>query len=139
MRSLVLLFLAAWPMLDTAAAQDTEASIQGIWQIVSLQDGGRTAPDEVLEGAQWLITGDKIVQKGGGQTMELSYVLDPSETPHWIDLKHDDRRMLGIYKLEGDTLTVCFSEGRNEERSTAFESQPESVNDVLIVFRREGM
>jgi len=137
MRSFALLLLAAWPMLDTAAAQDTQASIQGNWQIVALQDGGRTAPAEVLEGAEWVITGDLIVQRAGGQTLELSYTLDPSKIPEWIDLKAEGRTMLGIYKLDGDTLTVCFSEARGAERSTAFESKLESVNDVLIVLRRE--
>jgi len=125
-------------MLDTAAAQDTQTSIQGSWQIVALQDGGRTAPAEAIEGAEWVITRDLIVQKAGGQTLELSYTLDPSNAPKWIDLKAEGRTMLGIYKLEGKTLTVCFSEARGAERSTAFESQPESVNDVLIVLTREG-
>jgi uncharacterized protein (TIGR03067 family) len=134
-----MLLAAAALLLDSAAAQEAQVSIEGTWQIVSLQDGGRTVPDEVIEDAQWLITGDKIVQKAGGQSMELSYVLGPSKSPNWIDLKADGRTMLGIYEMQGDTLTVCFSEARGAERSTAFESQPESVNDVLIVFRREGL
>ncbi len=137
MRLFALMLLAGWPMLDTAAAQDTQASIQGTWQIVALQDGGRTAPAEALEGAEWIVARDVIVQKAGGQTLELSYTLDPSKSPTWIDLKAEGRTMLGITKLEGDTLMVCFSEARGAERSTAFESQPESVNDVLIVLRRE--
>lgn len=138
MRSFALIFLITGALLDTAAAQDAQGSILGTWQIISLQDGGRTAPDEALAGAQWSITGDMIVQKAGGQTLELSYVLDSSKTPSWIDLKAEGRTMLGIYELEGDMLTVCFAEARNADRSTAFESEPESVNDVLIVLRREG-
>jgi hypothetical protein len=43
---------------------------------------------------------------------------------------------LGIVQLEGDTLKVCFGEGPNEERATAFESLPDSPNDVLLIFRR---
>jgi uncharacterized protein (TIGR03067 family) len=124
-------------LAPVAAAQDTQDPLQGSWQIIVLQDGGRTAPDEVIADAQWLITDDMIVQKAGGQTLELSYVLDASQTPKWIDLKAQGRTMLGIYELEGDTLTVCFSEGRDTGRSTAFESLADSFNDVLIVFRRE--
>ena len=138
MRSFALILLVAGILSDTAAAQATQDALLGTWQIVSLQDGGRTAPNEVTEEAQWLITGDRITQKAGGQVLELSYILDPSKTPKWIDLKAEGRTMLGIYELEGDTLTVCFSEARNSGRSTAFESQPESVNDVLIVLRRQG-
>ena len=44
---------------------------------------------------------------------------------------------LGIYDLEDDGLKICFPEGRKGERSTAFESKPNSVNDVLIVLERE--
>ena len=45
--------------------------------------------------------------------------------------------MLGIFKLEGDRLTVCVAEARDAGRSTAFEPELESVNDVLIVLVRE--
>ena len=80
MRSFALLLLAAWPMLDTAAAQDTQASIQGNWQIVALQDGGRTAPAEVLEGAERVITGDLIVQNDTVGIGHVSMILDVCRT-----------------------------------------------------------
>ena len=73
----------------------------------------------------------------GEKTTEWSYQLDAGRTPKWIDLRGRADTNLGIYELEGDNLRICYPEGRKGERSTAFESKPNSVNDVLIILRRE--
>ena len=67
-------------------------------------------------------------------------MLEATKKPQWIDLTEGDLTTLGIYKLEGDNLKVCFSEvpqGPKGKRSTAFESKPDSVNDILIILKRE--
>jgi uncharacterized protein (TIGR03067 family) len=53
--------------------------------MISLQDGGRTAPQAVIEGMKWVITDAKITYLVEGNTTEMSYVLDPTKTPKWID------------------------------------------------------
>ena len=140
MRSCLFTLLTAGFLLGAAGAQDDakgdHEKIQGTWKVVSAEDSGRKAPDEAVKNIKWVITKDKITYKFGDKTTELSYKLDATKKPKWIDLTEGDRTTLGIYELEGDNLKICFPEGGKRERSTAFESKPDSVNDILIVLKR---
>lgn len=141
MRSCLFTLLTAGFLLGAAGAKDDakgdHEKIQETWQVVSAEDSGRKAPDEVIKNLKLVITKDKITYKVGDKTTEWSYKLDATKKPKWIDLTEGDRTMLGIYELEGDNLKICFPEGRKGERSTAFESKPNSVNDILIIVKRE--
>ena len=140
MRSCLFTLLTAGLLLGSAGAQDDAKSdyekIQGTWKVVSAEDSGHKTSDEAIKNLKWVITKDKITYKVGDKTTEWSYKLEAAKKPKWIDLTDGDRTTLGIYELEGDNLNICFPEG-GKERSTAFESKPNSVNDVLIVLKRE--
>ncbi len=139
MRLSLLALLFAAVSSHAAAVQDAPHPLQGTWQLISLQDGGRTAPDEVVQGVQWIVTETQITQTGGEAGMQWTYSVDDAPTPKWLDLKQGTRVTMGIYKIEDDLLTVCMPEGqavREKARSTAFESKAEGPNDNLLVFRR---
>ena len=66
--------------------------------------------------------------------------LDPSKSPKEIDITllekfggKDGFRMTGIYKLDGDTLTVCRTVSPDYERPKEFKV---AEGHVLIVFKR---
>jgi uncharacterized protein (TIGR03067 family) len=129
-------------LLGAAGAQDDAPSDQekmlGTWKVVSAEDSGRPAPDEILSKLQsWIVTKDKITYQFGDMKTEWSYKLDSTRQPKWIDLTEGKLTSLGIYELEGDNWKVCIPEGRPGERSTAFESKPDSANDLLIILKRE--
>jgi uncharacterized protein (TIGR03067 family) len=138
MRATTFLMLALVGLLLGADAPSDDArKIQGTWKVVSAEDSGRRAPEESIKDMRWTVSKDAITYHVGNRTTRWSYKLDPSKKPKWLDLVEDGRTRLAIYDVNGDTLRVCFAEGTPKERPTAFESKPNSPNDVLIVLKRE--
>ena len=113
-----------------------EEKILGTWTLVSSEEGGRKAPEERLKEATVTFAADgKLTAKQGGKEQEFTYQLDPAKKPKEFSGTNDQgRTVLGIYKLEGDTLTVCFDRGGG--RPTEFASREGSLV-VLEVLKRD--
>jgi uncharacterized protein (TIGR03067 family) len=142
MRTYVSAVLAVGLAAIIAAAQagggDAE-KIQGTWIVVSLQDGGKQAPEKEIEGTRLIVTKDKMtLSKPGGEEDSVGYTLDATKKPKWVDLTtKDGKKMLGIYELDGDNLKFCFNEKDDAKRADKFESAAGSPNDVLVILKRE--
>ena len=122
------------------AAKDEE-KILGTWVLESGQEGGQNAPEERIKNAKGIFAADgKLTAKLGDREQEFTYQLDPSKKPKEFSITDDkDRTALGIYKLDGDTLTVCWTRpgpGGQGDRPTEFVSK-EGTRIVLEVYKRE--
>jgi RNA polymerase sigma factor (sigma-70 family) len=118
------------------APKDEEA-ILGTWAIVSCEEGGQKPPEgAMIIGAKVIIAADgKMTTKQGEKEQEFTYKLRPAKKPKEISLTNDKGVTLpGIYKLDGDTLRVCFDRGG--DRPTEFASK-EGTTVVLTVLKRE--
>jgi uncharacterized protein (TIGR03067 family) len=127
-----LLIAADAPQKD---AEKEKKSLQGTWVMTSREVGGKKTEGEKLEGSQWTFEGDKIkVQYQGKDAPELAYELDLSKDPKSIDMTSSQTKMkgLGIYKLDGDSLTVAVSP---DERPKDWVSK-EGSKVTVLVFRR---
>jgi uncharacterized protein (TIGR03067 family) len=77
----------------------------------------------------------------GGQTMAIKslFAVDPTVNPKQMDedvqIGTKTSRRVGIYKIEGDVLTLCYDNEGNK-RPTTFES-PAKSSFVLSVLRRQ--
>ena len=130
--------------LATASAQKEGADkkelekFQGKWATASVTADGE-AEDEIKD--RFLaIKGDKATfldkdkERGTG-----SMKLDPGKSPAHLDFTYEDgpakgTTLKGIYKFEGDTLTVCYG-GFGKDRPTEFASKAGS-GTILIVQKR---
>jgi uncharacterized protein (TIGR03067 family) len=127
---------------DNAAKEFKDAKqeldkLQGEWTLVSTEVGGKKRPDTenalsklTISENQWVGT-HRDFPRQNRSTIEI----DPSKDPKTIDLisRHENATAPGIYKLEGDTLTVCYGTVGGE-RPKEFKTTQES--GVLVVLKR---
>jgi RNA polymerase sigma factor (sigma-70 family) len=122
-----------------AAKKTDKENIQGTWKAVSAKINGKVNdPENVVKRMEIVITADKITVRIGDQSHESIYKIDPEAKPKTIDMVPQGgggATELGIYKLEGDTLTICHNNANNKERPKEFESK-EGSNTLLIVLKR---
>jgi uncharacterized protein (TIGR03067 family) len=110
-------------------------AIQGEWRVIFAEDSGRTGPQEALQDIRVSITQDELTMEIAGRKNVSTFTLDPSTARKSIDIITEGRTKRGIYDLQGDTLRICFSEA-TDDRPTAFDSQPDSPNDVVLTLKR---
>jgi uncharacterized protein (TIGR03067 family) len=127
------------PQGGPAAADASQ--FQGTWTITSLTVDGREVEDTRIKGSRLVVKGRGYTVTLGEQVLKVTFKLDPAKTPKALDLTYWDeategRRFQGIYKLEGDTVTMCRPTRPEGERPTGF-AAPADSGLVLIVLRRE--
>lgn len=117
------------------------ASIVGEWVGEKAVAGGKDRP--VPEGGitfTFTADGKLSVKEGPRERADTgTYTTDPKKNPAEIDIippaDKKDPTIQGIYKLDGDTLTLCFGRGMGGGRPTKFES-PEGSDVMLMTLKR---
>ena len=128
----------------TGARADDKADVEkefkkfhGVWTFESVEAGGKKAPADELKGLTVTFAGDKYTVKKGDEVIQVgTQKLDPSKSPKAIDVTVTEGLkkgavMLGIYEIDGDTLTVCFDE-EGKKRPTEFKSAAGSQTFVNV-------
>jgi uncharacterized protein (TIGR03067 family) len=115
------LLLGADPAPKPAAGK---GPLDGKWKVVALVSEGEVAPAEEIEDTRLIFLGRRYFIECSTVCYVGKLHLDPSRSPPVIDLAFiADRkpRTHGIYRLEGDRLTICWAEG-DAPRPTSFAS-----------------
>ena len=131
-------------LLSTAVAQKEGADkneldkFQGKWATASITVDGKV--EDEIKDRFLAIKGEKATflyqdKERGTGTM----VLDPGKSPAHLDFTYEDgpakgKTLKGIYKFNGDTLTLCYG-GFGNDRPTEFASKAGS-GTILIVQKR---
>jgi uncharacterized protein (TIGR03067 family) len=137
---LVLVLSAFWlcaaadpPQHDQERYQDSNAKDelkrqQGAWSVTSsIYDGQRAAP-ELVSSIRRTVTDDRVVWELNGKRFAGSKIaLDSTREPKTIDVIPDEgpnrgEHVLGIYRLENDTLTICMA-APGKPRPSTFEAE----------------
>jgi uncharacterized protein (TIGR03067 family) len=124
------------PAQNAKDAKQELDKLQGEWTLVSTEVRGKKRPDTenavsklTISENQWVVT-YRDFRSNARATIEI----DPSKDPKTIDLtlRGEEEPARGIYKLEGDTLTVCYNATVGGERPKEFKTTQETgVLDVL--------
>jgi uncharacterized protein (TIGR03067 family) len=150
MKRTLLLALGATLLLAAAPrgqqARTDADRLQGTWQLAAVEVNQKPIPMASLKEGDTPVVG-RLVIKGesysfllGKARLELTYKLRPGEKPKAIDLTVTDgpekgKTYHGIYRLRGDTYTICRPVEPGKERPTAFATTPDS-GLMLVVWKR---
>jgi uncharacterized protein (TIGR03067 family) len=129
------LFISRRESKDDAAKAELQL-LQGEWQMESMERDGRKVNDRLVKTFKRTVAGNRHtvtwIEIGSNQILHATMSLDPTSDPKGVDLLLADgpfkgKTRLGIYKLEGDTETVCLAQpGR--PRPTAFDSKQGAIH-----------
>jgi uncharacterized protein (TIGR03067 family) len=116
--------------------------LQGTWMLVGRElDGKKTGEEDVkaLEG-KLVIKGDRFTytSRGDATGKRSTFRIDPTANPRRLEWtapgEEKGEKILAIYKLEGDRLTVCA--GGADKRPRDFTTKPGDLQ-VIVVYQRQ--
>lgn len=85
-------------------------TLKGSWKIVSRVVDGEETPAETIKNRVITFEGAKYVIRDGETAKYASeFKIDLAHDPKWFDIPDGDKTMLGIYKIDGNTVTFCLS------------------------------
>jgi len=113
-------------------------SVVGEWDGEKAVRGGmeRPIPDGGVK-VTFTADGKFLFKEGSKEEGTGSYKVDATKTPGEIDITppKEDGPHIGIFKIDGDTLTICLAEKGSTDRPTKFES-PDGSNNMLVTLKR---
>jgi uncharacterized protein (TIGR03067 family) len=132
--------LAAAPGLKEKEKDNDLKKFEGEWVVQSWEQRGQPFPN-LVDTARWSIKGDKYSLDMPGAALEEGTIkLDPAGKLSTIDLditagNDKGKLQVGIYKVEKDTITMCFNWPGVDGRPTDLSSTPDN-GWILITMKR---
>jgi uncharacterized protein (TIGR03067 family) len=129
-----------------APANDKDA-LQGTWRLAAAEISKEPIPLDRLKDGKEVLVGTLVIKADsyifhlGKNTLEMTFKMDPAHKPPAIDLTvvagpEKGKTYHGIYKIDGDTYTVCRSVEPGKDRPSEFATKPNS-GLMLVVWKRE--
>ena len=97
--------------------------IQGSWKVVKLEVQGKVNRGPFL-GGKWVFKGKEVLIFDGDKVLAKgTFVLDPDKKPKTIEMtgihEQQGKTSYGIYRIEQNTLTLCYGDELPKEFSGA--------------------
>jgi uncharacterized protein (TIGR03067 family) len=119
------------------AGNDPKKPFEGTWQVQSMTYNGESLPDKELANLKLVIEGKSFKSyKGDKLITQGTFATDAAKKPATVDVLGESEgkkyKMLAIFKLEADTLTICSAEPGSTVRPTAFSSKKGSQQELTV-------
>ena len=104
--------------------------LQGTWGAVRIEKRGNPVPADLAETVRYIFDGDRVTLTEGDVRAGAGVIrLDPTADPRSFDFTategprpQDGATAMGIYRVEGDALTMCLGYVRPSEFTGATEA-----------------
>jgi uncharacterized protein (TIGR03067 family) len=129
------LFVTHRQTREEAARGDLER-MQGRWQMISMEREGKKLPDPLVKTYKRIVKENEYrvtwVEDGQPAALNTVMTLDPRQNPKAIDIllgngQLKGKKRLGIYRIDGDTETVCLAQP-GKARPTRFDSSQGGIH-----------
>lgn len=112
---------------------EAQEKLAGIWKLVSGEEDGQPFPAEAKEKSRIVFEKNKFAFRAGEISVPTVYTIDPMKGTISIAPPIGETKTLrGLYKLEGNHLTLCVTDG--DMVPTKFAG---GKNIMLLVLERE--
>ncbi|HEX3151464.1 MAG TPA: TIGR03067 domain-containing protein [Gemmataceae bacterium] len=145
-RLICVLVVLASPVLLVADTDDDVKkelkALEGSWKAVALEAGGKPLPKESVPDFTYVISVDgKATGKMPKGEYSATAIVNPKKDPKTIDNVHESgphkgKKQFGVYKLEGDKLTVCMTAPGAAETDRPKDFATKDTAYVVFVFER---
>jgi uncharacterized protein (TIGR03067 family) len=128
------------------ADEKTDAELKamtGTWKVEKAEFAGNDATALLKELKLIVSEGGKYAVEIGKEKDEGTVIIDVSKKPKEMDIKptvgpNKGKTIKTIYKLDGDTLTVCYNlDTEKGARPEKFESKAGDTKSFLVTYKRE--
>jgi uncharacterized protein (TIGR03067 family) len=145
-RLISLMFVLATPSLLAADSgndvRNELKALEGKWKTVAVEANGTAFPKDAIPDFAFIIAADgKATGQSPQEEYQATITVDPKKNPKTIDNLHESgaqkgKKQYGIYKLEGDKLTVCMTRPGVAEGDRPKDFGTKDAANVVFVFER---
>ena len=103
-----------------------ETKLKGKWSAVSLKHAGQALPDDIVKNFKCNfedktytnVMNEEVIEEG-------EYTIDDAKSPKTIDFnikkgREEGKKQFGIFKIDGDKMTIVLTEADAKDRPTSF-------------------